>query len=139
MTFAMENFRDLFEQRKLDDIDTLLTEQFSSLPDGVYDAKLAVMLSMIVTKGMGRLDSIDTSAFPSDLDARFAEIKERYGKRLALFRQHLEENAAIIRAIEKAEADLPDLERRIAALLQEFDALVADRVRARDNTPVGAL
>lgn len=139
MTFAMENFRDLFEQQKLDDIDAVLTEQFSSLPDGAYDAKLAVMLSIIITKGMARLDTIDTSAFPSDLDSRFKELRELYGKRLSLFRQHLDENAAVIRAIEKAQSDLPDLERRIAGLLQEFDALIADRIRARDNTPVGNL
>lgn len=135
----MDNLNDMLQTLNLADIENHLNTQFGNLQVGYYDAKLAVMLSMIVSLGIQKLDEIKTSDFPSELNEKFRAIKEMYEKKTDMFRQHLEENAKIIRAIDKADTDYPKLESRITELLSEFDALIKTKVLSRDTTPISEL
>ena len=74
----MNNLNDMLQALKLVDVENHLNMQFSNLQLGYYDAKLAVMLSMIVSLGIQKLDEIKTSDFPSELNEKFMAIKEMY-------------------------------------------------------------
>lgn len=74
----MDNLNDMLQTLKLVDVENHLNTQFSNLQLGYYDAKLAVMLSLIVSLGVQKLDEIKTSDFPSELNEKFMAIKEMY-------------------------------------------------------------
>lgn len=135
----MDNLNDMLRGSVLTDIEAKFTAQFSGLQMGYYDAKLAVMLYMMMDKGISKFNEICTQDFPSELKDKFQAVKDRYEKEVLTFREHMEENARIIRAIDQADTECPKLEHRIAGLLSEFDALIKAKLDKRDVTPVGQL
>lgn len=71
----MDNLNDMLQTLKLVDVENHLNTQFSNLQLGYYDAKLAVMLSLIVSLGVQKLDEIKTSDFPSELNENLWQSK----------------------------------------------------------------
>ncbi len=135
----MKDLNDMLHNTPLREAEEEITSQFSSIDTGYYDAKLAVMMSMIITEGMKKLEETEKEDYPSKLKEQFEAIKALYTRKLDIFRQHLEENARLIRIIDDADTDYPELESRITTLLSEFDSLIKLKVDTRDRTPVGQL
>lgn len=124
---------------KLEEIETILTRQLSELDTGYYDAKLAVMLSTILTNGMTKYEEIDSERFPSEMNDRFTRFKEMYESKIQQFHRHLDEDSKIIKAIEASDSEAMDIEREISGLLERFDELIREKLDVRDSQPVGQL
>ena len=135
----MTDLNDMLRGSTLREAQEEIASQFSGLDLGYYDAKLAVLMSMFITEAMKKLDEADKEDYPSKLKEKFNAIKELYTHKVDVFRRHLEEKARLIHIIDEAAADYPELERKISALLSEFDSLIRRKVEARDRTPVGQL
>lgn len=135
----MKDLNDMLRHSSLREAQEEIDSQFSGLDIGYYDAKLAVMMSMLATEAMKKLEEVDNEDYPSKLKEQFETIKALYTRKVDVFRQHLEENARLIHIIDEADTDYPELERKITALLTEFDTLLKLKVDTRDRTPVGQL
>lgn len=135
----MENLNDMLHDMRLDDIEKNIDLQFGDLQAGFYDAKMAVMLAMIARQAIGRLNELPAEEFPAQLNEQLEEVRKLYLSKAEALTSHLEENAKIIRAIEKSNADYPDLENDIRSRLAQFDDLIRMKVVARDSSPVSML
>ncbi len=135
----MATLSEILKNTKLKDIESDFNSQIKELPQGFYDAKLAVMLSMIIVGCMEKLEAINCNDFPEELRRQFKDIKESYSDKVANYQQHLYENAKIIRVIEDAQTTYPDLEDKISTLLSQFDDLLKAKIVERDALPVSQL
>ncbi len=135
----MATLIELFKNSKLKDIESDVNSQIQELPIGYYDAKLAVMLSMIIVNGMEKFETINCESFPEDLRQQFKLIQDSYRDKISIFKQHIDENARIVRVIEDAQTTYPELEHKIRCLLSQFDDLLKIKIEERDTLPVSKL
>lgn len=135
----MATLIELFKNSKLKDIESDVNSQIQELPIGYYDAKLAVMLSMIIVNGMEKFETINCESFPEDLQQQFKMIQDSYRDKISIFKQHIDENARIVRVIEDAQTTYPELEHKIRELLSQFDDLLKIKIEERDTLPVAKL
>lgn len=135
----MATLIELFKNSKLKDIESDVNSQIQELPIGYYDAKLAVMLSMIIVNGMEKFETINCERFPEELQQQFKLIQDSYRDKISIFKQHIDENSRIVRVIEDAQTTYPELENKIRDLLSQFDDLLKIKIEERDNLPVAKL
>lgn len=132
----MKSLNELFQQDKLVDIEKEISLEFAQLQKGYYDAKLAVMLSFIASESMKKLKEIDQQNFPTELKDQLTRICDDFRDIANALRQHLEENAKLIRIIDRANYDYPNIESQIRRQLSEFDELLRVKIKQRDEKPI---
>lgn len=132
----MKTLNELLHQDKLVDIEKEISLQFAQLQKGYYDAKMSVMLCIIATESINALENIDQQNFPDELKKQFEEICNTYRSKACAMKQHMEENSKLIKIIDKANADYPDIENKIKQLLSEFDEILKKKVEERDAKPL---
>lgn len=132
----MTDFKQMIEQMPLRDIEQEIHTQTAAAAAHPNRMKLAVMLSMIASEAIAAIDAIDTSALAPSLRQRLEQQRAAFEERRRAIEEHLGQNAAISQAIDGAEASLDDISRRATEALSDFDARLADLVRARDLLPI---
>lgn len=135
----METLNNIFHNMKLTDIESAIANQINELEIGYYDAKLAVMLYILIKNGIEKFDMIITDAFPDALKKDFQKMQEEYSKKILSYKSHLNENKKIINAIEKVNTDFSNIEEKIKVLLSEFDNLTRLKVEEREGNSIAEL
>ena len=90
-------------------------------------------------ESLKRLESIDTTDFPKKLEQRIEELRKRHVEKLDTFKVHRVENGAIMKQLDAAATELPEIDRQVIGLLGRYDELLKQHVFERDTKPTGSL
>lgn len=135
----MTNLQEMLQSVRLADIEKELQDQISLLEADGFDVKLAILLSIMAEESLKRLESIDTTDFPKKLEQRIEELRKRHVEKLDTFKVHRVENAAIMKQLDAAATELPEIDRQVTGLLGRYDELLKQHVFERDTKPIGSL
>lgn len=135
----MTNLQEMLQSVRLVDIEKELQDQISLLEADGFDVKLAILLSIMAEESLKRLENIDTTDFPKKLEQRIGELRKRYVEKLDTFKLHRVENGAIMKQLDAAATELPEIDRQVTDLLSRYDELLKQYVFERDVKPIGCL
>lgn len=133
------NLQEMLQSVRLTDIEKELQDQISLLEADGFDVKLAILLSIMAEESLKRLENIDTTDFPKKLEQRIGELRRRYAEKLETFKLHRVENGAIMKQLDAADTELPEINRQVVDLLSRYDELLKQYVFERDVKPTGSL
>jgi len=134
----MTDLNDMISSMPLRDIDAEIKRQIQSVRTSFDEVKAAILLSLLAEEAMNRLDTIDSSNFPSKLKARLDEIRAAHIARQALLNSHCTENKRVLQQIEGT-PEIATLDSQITDLLTRYDGLLADAVSERNLKPISGL